>query len=94
MYKTDTGIGGAMFQSASVFSVVASGVAAIPHGQWVFDTLPTGLVLQLNQALQGNTPNWVTISMNPVISDGAAVQLANTSGGVLAVSAFAVNFNS
>lgn len=92
MYETDTGVGGGVFLSKSVFAIAASGFAAVPYGTFIAEPLPSGVNLQINDALQGASTNWVSVpTLNPIKSDGASVQLQNTNATSANVTL--INFN-
>ncbi len=92
MYETDTGIGGGVFLNETTFTIPASSALAVPYGTFVF--IPqTGLLIQVNTALQGATAVWVSVPLNPVKSDGAAVKMWNSTTTAITTTLIEVNLN-
>lgn len=90
MYETDTGIGGGVFLQNIQLTIPASSAVAVPVGTY-YMTGTTGIDTQINTAAQGATAVWVNLSMNPIKSDGAEVQLDNTNTNAYTVTLIEVN---
>jgi len=86
MYETDTGVGGGVYLGQQTLTVPASSTLVIPYGAFIMVPV-TGITVQL---LIGTT--WTTVSpLNPVKSDGGALQFSNSTTVAINVTLIAVN---